>query len=422
MTKVKFIHTADLHLDTPFKGLSNWNSDLASKLKDATFKSFRKIIDLCLNEKVDFLIISGDIFDSENKSLAAQLKFVSELKRLSENGIYTYFICGNHDPLSSWLEDLQLPENVFRFNSSKVGNITHRKDNNPVADIYGISYQNKVVNKNLANKYQLISDPAPISIAVLHATIGKPGPHANYAPFRIEDVAGKGFDYWALGHIHKRQIIHEPNPTIAYPGNPQGRDFGEIGAKGCNLVEIMENNTPDIKFVPTQLIRFEEVQIDLTGEDKIDSLQDIIERARITIEDYDKNTSYILRITLRGRTSLHSHLNEPGEIDDLLEHFNDDQLIQSNFIWIDRIEVKTQPVIDIDRVKKGTDFPAEILKTLGEYKNDPGILDDLIKNMKEDMKSPQAKRELAELSEPEQKEILEKVKWMLLDQLLKEQK
>ena len=153
MTKVKFIHTADLHLDTPFKGLSNWNSDLASKLKDATFKSFRKIIDLCLNEKVDFLIISGDIFDSENKSLAAQLKFVSELKRLSENGIYTYFICGNHDPLSSWLEDLQLPENVFRFNSSKVGNITHRKDNNPVADIYGISYQNKVVNKNLANKY-----------------------------------------------------------------------------------------------------------------------------------------------------------------------------------------------------------------------------------------------------------------------------
>src|SRR5574341_98982 len=204
MIKIKFIHTADLHLDTPFKGLSSWNSDLASKLKNATFKSFKRIIDLCIQEKVDFLIISGDIFDSENKSLAAQIKFVSELKRLSEKGIPTYFICGNHDPLSSWLDELQLPENVFRFNSSDVENVTYQKDNRPIADIYGISFQNRIVNINLANNYQLKSNPSPISIAILHGTIGASGPHENYAPFKVEDVVNKGFDYWALGHIHKR--------------------------------------------------------------------------------------------------------------------------------------------------------------------------------------------------------------------------
>jgi len=420
MTKVKFIHTADLHLDTPFKGLSNWNSDLASKLKDATFKSFRKIIDLCLKEKVDFLVISGDIFDSENKSLAAQLKFVSELKRLSERGIPTYFICGNHDPLSSWLEDLQMPENVFQFNSSEVENVTYQKDNSPIADIHGISFQNKVVNQNLARNYQLKSNPSPISIAILHGTIGIPGQHENYAPFKVEDVSNKGFDYWALGHIHKRQIVHEQTPKIVYPGNPQGRDFGETGPKGCYIVEINENNTPELKFESTQLIRFEDVQIDLSGEDKIDKLPERIEEVKTNIDGYDENTSYCLRITLNGRTSLHSLLNKQGEIDQLLEHFNEGQLNQTNFTWIDMIEVKTQPDIDIERVKKGTDFPAELLKTIEGYENNPKKLEELIKNAEEDLISYQAKRELAELSESGQKEIHEKAKWMLLDQLIKE--
>jgi exonuclease SbcD len=417
MIKIKFIHTADLHLDTPFKGLSSWNNDLASKLKDATFKSFKRIIDLCIQEKVDFLIISGDIFDSENKSLAAQIKFVSELKRLSEKGIPTYFICGNHDPLSSWLDELQLPENVFRFNSSDVENVIYQKDNRPIADIYGISFQNRIVNINLANNYQLNSNPSPISIAILHGTIGAPGPHESYAPFKVEDVVNKGFDYWALGHIHKRHTVHESNPTIVYPGNPQGRDFGETGAKGCYVVEINKDNTPEFKFVSTQLLRFEEVYIDLTEEDKIDKLPDRIED---NIEDYDENTSYILRITLKGRTTLHSQLNKPGEIDQLLEHFNEGQLNQTNFTWIDRIEVKTRPDIDIEQVKKRADFPAELLKTIEEYENNAEKLKELIKNTDEDLSSPQTKRELTELSEHERKGILEKAKCMLLDELIKE--
>ena len=418
MIKIKFIHTADLHLDTPFKGLSSWNSGLASKLKNATFKSFKRIIDLCIQEKVDFLIISGDIFDSENKSLAAQTKFVSELKRLSEKGIPTYFICGNHDPLSSWLDELQLPENVFRFNSSDVENVIYQKDNKPIADIYGISFQNRIVDINLANNYQLKSNPSPISIAILHGTIGASGPHENYAPFQVEDVINKGFDYWALGHIHKRHTVHESTPTIVYPGNPQGRDFGETGAKGCYVVEINKDNTPEFKFVPTQLIRFEELDIDLTEEDKIDKLPDRIEEAKNDIEDYDENTSYLLRITLKGRTTLHSLLNKPGEIEKLLEHFNEGQLNQTNFTWIDRIEVKTRPDIDLEQVKKGADFPAELLKTIEEYENNAEKLKELIKSTEEDLSSPEAKRELAELSEHEQKEILEKAKFVLLDELI----
>jgi len=419
MTKVRFIHTADLHLDTPFKGLSSWNSDLAGKLKDATFKSFKKIVDLCLNEKVDFLIISGDIFESDNKSVTAQLKFVYELKRLSDSGIPVYFVCGNHDPLSSWIDITELPENVFRFGSSKVENHTFKKGNKPIADIYGISYRDKIINNNLALKYKLKNNPAPHSVAVLHGTVGVAGPHENYAPFKVKDVQNMGFDYWALGHIHKSRIVSKSNPAIVYPGNPQGRDFGETGAKGCYLVEIDINNKVNLKFVPVQLIRFEEIEVSLVEEDKIYDLADKIEKAKNNIEDYADNVNYIFRINLTGKTALHSHLNKPGETEQLMEHFNESQLTMTNFTWIDRIELNTRPVVDIGQVKKGNDFTAEILKTFNKYEKDLRELKELIKYAEEFI-SPGIKNEIAELPEQEQKEILEKAKWKVIDQLIGE--
>jgi len=291
MTKVKFIHTADIHLDTPFKGLSSLNRDLALKLKDATFKVFKRIVDLCINESVDFLIIAGDIFDIENKSLTTQIRFISEIKRLSEKGIKVYYTCGNHDPLNSWLPNLQFPENTFRFNSSEVQCITHYRNNIPVADIYGISYENRAITRNLARTYTLRDNRSSISIAILHGTIGSRGPHENYAPFSIQDVLNKGFDYWALGHIHQRQTINESTPAIVYPGNPQGRDFGEVGEKGCYIVEISNGNKPELAFTRTQLICFEELDIDLSGETQIDGIPERIKKARKDQIGLDENTN-----------------------------------------------------------------------------------------------------------------------------------
>jgi exonuclease SbcD len=421
MPKIKFIHTADLHLDTPFKGLSNLNADLANKLKDATFKSFKRIIDLCIERKVDFLIISGDIFDSENKSLRAQKEFISEITRLSNQGIHTYFNCGNHDLLNSWLDILQLPDNVYRFGCDNVESITYTKNGSSIADIYGISFEKKEVRKNTAAKYKLNDNPSPISIAVHHGTIGKAGIHENYAPFKIEDIINQKFDYWALGHIHTRQVIHEAEPMIVYPGNPQGRDFGETGAKGCYLIEIESGLKPIAEFIPTQLIRFEIINIDLTEETTINVLSKKIEDASKVIDNYDENVSYILRIVLTGRTLLHTHLRKPGELDELIKSFNDEQLFQSNFIWIDRIDLRTQSIIPIDEIKKRNDFPADVLKIFEEYENNSKDLAQLIEIAEIDFLSHLAKKELtSSFTEIEQKEILEKAKWILLDELIKE--
>jgi exonuclease SbcD len=418
MTKLRFIHTADLHLDSPFKGLSSWNTDLAARLKDAAFKSFRKIIDICIEQQVDFLIIAGDVFESDNKSLTAQLKFMTELKRLSDRGISSYIVCGNHDPVKSWLDVIKLPENACRFNASGVEHYTYKKGNKAVADIYGISFGDKAVKENLALKYRLKDKSGLFSVAVLHGTVGVAGPHENYAPFKVSDVKSRGFNYWALGHIHKRKVINEKDPAIIYPGNPQGRDFGETGAKGCMLVEVDRNNRIITSFIPVQLIRFEEVEITLGEEDRTDSLADKIQKARQDIEDNDDTVSFILRINITGRTPLHSYLNKPGETEQLIGLFNEGQLEHNVFTWIDQIKVNTSPLIDIGSVAKGNDFAAEIVKIFKKYETDSKGLAEIFK-MANDEISYSILKEVDELSKHEQGEILEKAKWMLLNQLIR---
>jgi len=420
MTKVKFIHTADLHLDTPFRGLSEWDPELAGKFRDATFQSFRNITGLCLREQVDFLLIAGDIFDSENRSLAAQLRFVAELKRLTEKEIPVYFVCGNHDPLPSWMENLRLPEGVHRFGSGTVEHLTYTRDNLPVADIYGISFPEKSVRENLALKYERKKDPAPFSIALLHGTVGNPGPHENYAPFRVDEVAQKPFDYWAMGHIHKPAVIRKAHPAMVYPGNPQGRDFGETGLRGCYLVELSDNHMPRLQFIPTQLFRFETITLDLTGEDRIDRLPTRVEEAIRNIPAYNESGSYMIRLTFTGRTPLHAHLNRPGENTRLAELLNEGQSPSGPFTRIDRIDIHTRPDMDLAQARKGNDFPSEVLKAFDACENDREKLRALLTDIQKEFSHHAARRILDELSEEEAGELLDRARWMLMDRLTEE--
>ncbi len=421
MDKIRFVHAADLHLDTPFRGLSAWNEDLASSLKDATFKSFSRIIDVCLSEDVDFLIVSGDIFDGESKSLAAQIRFVNELKRLSEKGIEAYLACGNHDPLESWLESMQMPEHVHRFGGSAVEVMSHKKNGKPVADIYGISYPRKEVTENLAAGFIRKSDPAPLSVAVLHGTVGAPGPHQNYAPFSMDQVAGKGFDYWALGHIHKHQVLRQQFPAVVYPGNPQGRDFGETGPKGCCLVEAAPGEPPSIQFIPCQVIQFGEIEVDLTGESNIGALSSKLDEAIGNMRMGDLKSSHIIRLQYTGRTPLHRQLAAPGEAAGLKEHFNQGQTDRSSFVWIDRIDIQTRPDIDLEQIRNRNDFIAAILKTIEDAGEDSQKLSELIKESEDTFGSMEVHKELPGFGQENKKKIMEMAKYMLLDNLMRDE-
>lgn len=420
MTKIRFIHAADLHLDTPFKGLSNVNHELAGRLKDATVKSFQRIIDLCISEKVDFLLIAGDIFDSEAQSLGAQLFFARELKRLGNENIPAFIIAGNHDPLNSWMKELEMPGKVYRFGSEKVERVPVEKNGQRIADIYGVSFQTHTVDWNLAQQFVIGNDPAPFSIALMHGTLDTATARHSYAPFSLNDVRGKGFDYWALGHVHKRQVAMDAFPAVVYPGNPQGRDFGETGQRGCYLVEINDQEAPLLKFMPTQSILFNELTVDITGLETINQLSDLINDVIADRGGMEQNSSLMLRILINGRTPLHALLNQPGETDRITDLFNDGQLVKNSFTWIDHIEIDTTPDVDLDELRKGNDFQAEILKSFDLLHTHPDLLNEMLESLYADFGNQKVKSESGELTDEEKKQIMQKAQWLLIDQLLKE--
>jgi DNA repair exonuclease SbcCD nuclease subunit len=416
MSNIKFIHAADLHLDTPFSGLSNLNQKLADRLKDATFASYKNIIDLAINKNVDFVVISGDIFDSENKSLSAQLKFVDQLKRLSEKNIPTYFICGNHDPLPSWLDSLDFPDQVYRFSSEKVGKDKFEIDGKTVA-IQGISFATKKTTENLAKKFVNTNNTADLSVGLLHGTLGSSSKHEDYAPFSLDDVLDKDIDYWALGHIHQPQVIRKNNPNVIYSGNSQGRDFGETGQRGCVLVEAKSSSEIETEFKPTQEVRFERISVDLSNLENINSIPEQINERLEKLDSFDPGVSYMLRVNLTGKTHLHSQLNKEGKIEELVEFFNEGQLDQDNFCWVEQIKLNTKPNLDLNQIKQQNDFSAEVVKKLERLSEHNSQLEKKVEQINNEFNS-KAKRELDKLNISDQKEILAQAKWKLLDQLL----
>jgi DNA repair exonuclease SbcCD nuclease subunit len=419
MAKVKFIHTADLHLDTPFKGLTNWNAELAQNLKNATFKSFRNIIDLSLHAQVDFLLISGDIFDSKQESLAAKLFLIQELERLSRDDIKVYVVCGNHDPYGGWVQDVNKLENVSVFGPDEVEKHTYKKDGEDIADIYGISFDKANIKENLASQFMITEPAAPISIALLHGTIGSSGPHRNYAPFKLEEIKNTGFDYWALGHIHKKDVVHKGIPTIVYPGNPQGRDFGETGDKSCCLVEIDAGLVPSVEYKSVNQLRFEELTISLSIDDNIHKVTEKIFDAQQDIPNYNEQKNYVLRVNLTGRTSLHERLIKHEEILEIVDNINEGQFSRPAFTWVDRIEVNTQPDIDLANMKKGEDFAASILRQMDKYSQDKDKQKKLFESAGKDMAKPEAKREIDDLTATEKEQLLQNAKWQLINQIVK---
>ncbi len=420
MPKIKFIHTADLHIDTPFKGLSNLNEELAKRLKDATFNTFRSIVELCIQENVDFLLIAGDIFDSEIKSLSAQLRFYNEIVKLSDKGISTYFICGNHDPLSSWINTFNWPENVHRFGSKKVECLTYTRNGEKLADIYGISFHNKVVKENLSLKYKRISNDVPFAIGLLHANVGSSPAHDNYAPCTKDDLLKAKLDYWALGHIHKSEKINKAYPTIIYSGNPQGRDFSETGAHGCFLIEMQDNKPPLIKFKALQKIQFYESEIDMTNVKNVEIVIEKINNLKNNLLSQKPNCSYIIRIKLIGRTELYNQLNEQDELKEIIEIINENELDKTFFCWIDNIQSNLKPDIDLNEREKANDFVAEVLKNYKNIQNDNDKMNELFHNVEAELKKGKAKHYLNDIQEKDLKDITESSKLILLNQLIQE--
>lgn len=407
-----FIHTADLHLDTPFSGLSKWDEKRAATLKSANKNSFNNIINICISEKIDFLVVAGDVFDAAEKSLSAQLSFAKGLEMLATNGIRAYVSAGNHDPLTSWSPHIKLPENTVLFDSKKVEKHIYIDANGkPSAEILGISHDTQGVKENLMKLFPGSDSNIPV-IAVLHGNLSGQSEHEPYAPFQAEDMHISGIDYWALGHIHKRQVIRSQYPAAVYPGNPQGRHFGETGEKGCYKVRITNGQPPELTFLPLATTEFIYKDIDISGIKDFNSLTGKLSEFLASLPE---EKTFVLRLTLSGRTALHSGLMQSVNLRDITEQLSESGVTGSR-IYIDRLTANTSPHENLPEREKAGDFTGEVLKVFRKFEENPELIDQLEETFRQEIKSTlPGKRFPIALTNEEKIAVLNKARWMFYD-------
>src|SRR5678815_3517801 len=259
MESLRFIHAADLHLDSPFRGVGDVSPELREQLQTATMGALQKIVDHTISARADFLVIAGDLYDSRDRSLRALLTFRRQMERLAERDISVYIVHGNHDPLNGWGSEFQLPPNVTTFTGKPATEPVIRRGKE-IARVTGISYARERVTENLASSMKPDSD-SPYSVGLLHANVAGQTGHADYAPVTLDELSSSGFDYWALGHVHTRSILAQEPATVVYPGNPQGRNPREPGPRGCLQVDINRNGDAQLSFVDTSVARWVHLEV-----------------------------------------------------------------------------------------------------------------------------------------------------------------
>lgn len=335
MKSIRFIHTADLHLDSPFRGFSHIPSHLYEQVKESTFLAFEKIVDAAIERKVDFILIVGDLFDEEDRSIRAQIRLIKQLERLDKVGIPAIICHGNHDYIGINGKYLTLPKNTFVF-PEKVAMI-EQKINGNLIHFYGFSYHKRHIYERKIEQY-VKKIGADFHIGLLHGQIeGGSTAHQPYAPFTKNELLEKEMDYWALGHIHQKSIVHT-EPSIVYPGNIQGRHRKETGQKSCYEVELFETGETIFTEIDTAIIRWENLKIDIHDELSITDLYKRCEQ--VIIDYYEKiNGGLLLDIELIVQNDIaHSirHFIDHGE---LLELLQEEFATMEQLIWVDQLKM-----------------------------------------------------------------------------------
>lgn len=369
-TVFKFIHTADIHLDSPLRGLESYPGAPTERLRIATRQAFDRVVDLCLEEQVDFLIVAGDLFDSDVKDFHSALEAAAQLRRLDQANVPVYLILGNHDSREEMSRHVPWPANVILFDHKRPQTVRHPML--PVA-LHGMSYPKREVTENLVTSY-----PGPVggcfNIGVLHTNAGGNSQHAAYAPCSVEELVAKNYGYWALGHVHDFAVLHKW-PHVVYSGNTQGRHVRETGPKGCLLVTVDESSdggeVRDVEFRETHLVRWFHETIPLRLDDDSDSLLDAARRHLPEIVSAADGGLAAVRLEFTGRCAAHAQLAKDASRQQLVA---DLRAIASDFgddVWIEKIKFHTQSPLDLDALRQRQDLIGLLLRDIGSLATDP---------------------------------------------------
>lgn len=371
---LRFIHAADIHLDSPLRGLSAYQGAPVDTLRGATRVAFVNLIDEAIEHEVDFVLLAGDLYDGDWPDYNTGLFFAQQIGRLKHRSIPVIMILGNHDAASVITKQLAWPENVRILSHRKPE--TYRLEDLRVA-IHGQSFPQRDVSENMVANY-----PAPVpdyfNIGMLHTALAGRPPHAPYAPCSVDELVARGYDYWALGHVHAYEIVHQ-NPYIVFPGNLQGRHIRETGSHGAVLVTV--DDDIHVERMILDVLRWQIVEVDVTGTADLVGVATACGEALRAPLDATDNLPLAVRVRLTGATRLHGLLTDAGG------RLREEVLAQAvaldeQRVWIEKVVTATTPATIADSAI-ADDTLAELRTAMEQAVNDAGFFEALRRDVDE---------------------------------------
>jgi DNA repair exonuclease SbcCD nuclease subunit len=369
---MRFLHAADLHIDSPLRGLDRYAGAPVERLRTATRQAVERLVDKALGEAVDFVLLAGDIYDRDWQDFRTGLFFREQMVRRGRAQIPVFIVQGNHDAASVISRQLTLPPNVTVFSSRMAE--THRVERLSVA-IHGRSFRNRAEDADLVPSY-----PDPVSgwfnIGLLHTSLTGRAGHDPYAPTDLATLAAKGYDYWALGHVHAREVVAE-SPRIVFPGNLQGRHANETGPKGCELVSVTAGRI-EAEFVPLDLVRWGQVTVSLDGSDRVEALGQAFRAALGPLLMGAGDRLHAVRVSLTGCTGLQTlEAERPGTLDAEVRAAAQD--LPEAEVWIEQVRLDLSTPMDRIEAAKRQDAVGELVRLVDSIGGDPAALDALVR-------------------------------------------
>jgi DNA repair exonuclease SbcCD nuclease subunit len=413
---MKFVHAADLHLDSPLRGLVRYEGAPLAAMRAATRRAFENLVDLCLEESAKFLLLAGDIYDGNWKDYGTGLFFAAQLSRLRAADIPVVLVRGNHDAASQITKHLRLPSHVRELSVKAPESF---EIPNTGVWVHGQGFATRAVTDDLAAAYPE-ARRGELNIGLLHTSAGGREGHENYAPCRVETLVGKGYDYWALGHVHQREVLAS-SPYIVFPGNLQGRHARETGAKGATLVTFDERRIESIEHRPLDVVRWKLVEVDASGaaigHDVVDLAKDAIARALAEAD----GIAIAARVRIVGATPAHTMLCASPE-----QYANEIRVAATDLaddaVFVENVVFQTHTTIDLAKVRGQHDAIGQLARSLHAMRNDREGLELLADELAElKQKLPLELREgdgALSFDEAHMRRVVDDVEQMLIPRLL----
>jgi DNA repair exonuclease SbcCD nuclease subunit len=364
----KFIHAADIHLDSALHGLERYEGAPVDEIRSATRRAFDNLITLAIDEGVEFVLLAGDLYDGDWKDYNTGLYFTERMGRLRDAGIQVFMVAGNYDAASQITKQLRLPDNVTVFSTRAPEQVVLGDLN---VAIVGQGFATRAITDDLSQAYPQ-GDPQRFNIGLLHTCLdGKPG-HEPYAPCTVDGLRTKGYQYWALGHVHKREEVSQ-DPWIVFPGNIQGRHIRETGPKGCTVVTVESGEVVEIEHRDLDVMRWSLCELDVSASETVDAVYEQVREGLQSALDAAEGRPAAVRLVLQGACSVHATLHADRE-----HWVQEYRALATGLggagIWLEKVSIKTRQPVSVDEILERDDALGGLLRAVSDMELDTSAL------------------------------------------------